>query len=130
MSQFGAESPPISLTDTALARVEQLIIQKNNDNLKLRVYIVGGGCSGFQYGFSFDEAVNPDDFVVEKKASDKMVTVLVDALSLQYLEGAVVDFRENLQGSRFIVENPNAETTCGCGSSFSLKEDAVEAKTA
>lgn len=113
----------LKLTESALNRIQQLIIQKGNDALKLRVYIIGGGCSGFQYGFSFEETVNEDDEKIEIQGKDKKVTVLVDPLSMQYLEGAVLDFRESLQGSRFLVENPNAETTCGCGSSFSLKEE-------
>lgn len=112
---------PIMLTEAAVARVQQLIIQKNNPNLKLRVYIVGGGCSGFQYGFSFDEMANSDDFIIEKASATSKVAIIVDHLSLQYLQGAKLDYKESLQGSRFIVINPNAETTCGCGSSFSLK---------
>lgn len=115
---------PIFITPAALKRVRKLIIEKNNENLKLRLYIVGGGCSGFQYGFSFDEIINEDDAILRKEADDqKRVTLLVDHLSLQYLENATVDYVEGLQGSRFVVINPNAETTCGCGSSFSLKEE-------
>jgi len=113
---------PLSLSDAAIAKVQNLIANDGNQNLKLRIYIVGGGCSGFQYGFGFDEKTNEDDFVIQKKA----ITVVVDALSLQYLMGAEVDYTESLQGAQFIVRNPNAETTCGCGSSFSLKEEPLE----
>ncbi len=109
---------PISFTDAAAAKIKNLIIADGNQNLKLRIYIVGGGCSGFQYGFAFDENIHEDDIVITKGT----VTLLVDALSAQYLVDAVVDYSENLQGAQFIVRNPNAETTCGCGSSFSLKE--------
>jgi iron-sulfur cluster insertion protein len=114
-----SQESSIQITASALARVQQLINEKKNNKLKLRVYIVGGGCSGFQYGFSFDEETAADDFAVLQDN----ITVLVDALSMQYLDGATVDFQESLQGSRFVVINPNAETTCGCGASFSLKEE-------
>ena len=92
--------------------------QEDNDKLNLRIYIYGGGCSGFQYGFEFDEAVNEDDLVIEKSG----VKLLVDHMSLQYLEGSVVDFQDDLLGSRFTVNNPNAKGTCGCGESFTVKE--------
>jgi len=93
-----------------------LIEDEGNDNLKLRVYITGGGCSGFQYGFTFDENKAEDDTFVEKDN----VTLLVDSMSIQYLIGAKIDYLEDLQGARFVIENPNATTTCGCGSSFSV----------
>lgn len=110
---------PLSFTDAAVSKVHSLITGEGNPNLKLRVYIVGGGCSGFQYGFGFDEAVNEDDIIINKGS----VNVVVDAMSAQYLMGSVIDYTENLQGAKFVVKNPNAETTCGCGSSFSLKEE-------
>ena len=106
---------PLQLTEAAAAKVARLIAEEANPALKLRVYITGGGCSGFQYGFSFDEQREADDLAVERDG----VTLLVDPLSLQYLMGAEVDYRESLQGSQFVIRNPNAKSTCGCGSSFS-----------
>jgi iron-sulfur cluster insertion protein len=103
------------MTAAAAAKVANLISEEANPDLKLRVYITGGGCSGFQYGFSFDERREDEDLVVERDG----VTLLVDPLSLQYLMGAEVDYRESLQGSQFVIRNPNAKSTCGCGSSFS-----------
>lgn len=105
----------IQFTDNAVAKVRELITEEKNDALKLRVFISGGGCSGFQYGFAFEETVNEDDTQIEKGG----VTLLVDPLSLQYLSGAEIDYKEDLQGAQFIIRNPNAKTTCGCGSSFS-----------
>lgn len=107
---------PLYFTDSAASKVKNLIADEDNPNLKLRVYITGGGCSGFQYGFTFDDKVNEDDFTIEKKG----VALVVDPMSLQYLVGGAVDYSEGLKGSRFIVTNPNAKTTCGCGSSFSI----------
>lgn len=107
---------PLQFTDAAANKVKALVSEEENDNLKLRVYITGGGCSGFQYGFTFDEKVNEDDFTIEKNG----VALVVDPMSLQYLIGGTIDYIEGLQGSRFIVENPNAKSTCGCGSSFSV----------
>lgn len=107
---------PIVVSDNALNKVRSLIEEEENPDLKLRVFVTGGGCSGFQYGFAFDEAVGEDDAEVIKDG----VTVVVDALSYPYLVGAVLDYEEGLQGSRFKVENPNASSTCGCGSSFSI----------
>lgn len=107
----------IDITDSASKKVLQLITEEQDERLALRVYIVGGGCAGFQYGFAFDTQTNPDDTVVHKDA----IKVVVDALSLQYLMGATIDYVENLQGAHFVVNNPNANTTCGCGSSFSVK---------
>lgn len=105
----------LDFTPAAAAKVRELIREEGNPALKLRVYIQGGGCSGFQYGFEFDEQQNEDDFAV---ATDE-VTLLVDPLSLQYLVGAQVDYTESLHGAQFVIRNPNAKTTCGCGSSFS-----------
>ncbi|CAJ0999246.1 iron-sulfur cluster insertion protein ErpA [Sodalis praecaptivus] len=107
---------PLQFTDSAASKVKNLIADEDNPNLKLRVYITGGGCSGFQYGFTFDDKVNEDDFTIEKQG----VALVVDPMSLQYLVGGSVDYSEGLEGSRFIVTNPNAKTTCGCGSSFSI----------
>ncbi len=103
-------------THAAAVKVKSLIAEEGNDNLKLRVFITGGGCSGFEYGFSFDEDVEDDDTCIEQEN----VTLVVDAMSYQYLAGAEVDFRQDLQGARFVVTNPNAATTCGCGNSFSI----------
>ena len=108
-------SNPIIFSDSAATKVSALIAEEGNDNLKLRVYVSGGGCSGFQYGFTFDEEVNEDDTCVEKNG----VTVLIDAMSIQYLNGAEIDYKEDLSGAQFVIRNPNATTTCGCGSSFS-----------
>lgn len=104
------------LTDNAAKKVSLLVSEEGNPNLKLRVYVTGGGCSGFQYGFSFDEVVNDDDTVITNHGAN----LLVDPLSFQYLMGSNVDYVEGLQGSRFVVENPMATTTCGCGMSFSI----------
>lgn len=107
---------PVQLTEAAAKKIKTLIDNENNPLLKLRVYITGGGCSGFQYGFAFDEKINDGDIIVEKKG----VILVVDPMSIQYLIGGSVDYTEGLEGSRFIVSNPNAKTTCGCGSSFSI----------
>jgi len=107
---------PIKVTDNALAKVKSLIEEEGNPDLKLRVFVTGGGCSGFQYGFAFDEASAEDDATVEKNG----VIVIVDAMSYPYLVGAQVDYQEGLHGAKFVVQNPNATTTCGCGSSFSI----------
>lgn len=103
-------------SDLAAGKVKTLIDEEENANLKLRVFVTGGGCSGFEYGFTFDEDVEEDDTTIEKNG----VELVVDALSFQYLAGAVIDFQEDLQGARFVVKNPNASTTCGCGNSFSI----------
>jgi iron-sulfur cluster insertion protein len=108
--------PGIDFTDAAARKVQELILEERNPELKLRVYISGGGCSGFQYGFSFDEEQAADDIAVDNDG----VTLLIDPLSFQYLVGAQVDYAENLQGAQFVIRNPNAATTCGCGSSFSV----------
>jgi len=106
----------MAFTDSAALKVKSLITEEENENLKLRVFVTGGGCSGFEYGFTFDEDVEEDDTSIENAG----VTLLIDAMSYQYLAGAEVDFREDLQGSRFVINNPNAATTCGCGNSFSV----------
>ena len=107
---------PLVFTDAAAAKVAELIAEEGNPELKLRVFVQGGGCAGFQYGFTFDETVNEDDTQMVKNG----VTLLIDAMSLQYLVGAEIDYKEDLQGAQFVIRNPNAVTTCGCGSSFSV----------
>ncbi len=111
-----AEPAVMSFTDNAAAKVQSLVAEEGGDRLKLRVFVTGGGCSGFQYGFAFDENVNEDDTVIENRGA----ALLVDPLSYQYLVGAKIDYVEGLEGSRFVVENPMASTTCGCGASFSI----------
>ncbi len=111
-----AEMPaPLLFTDSAADKVRELLVEEGKDNLKLRVFVQGGGCSGFQYGFTFDEETNEDDTVMEKNG----VQLLIDAMSYQYLVGAEIDYKEDLEGAQFVIKNPNATTTCGCGSSFS-----------
>ena len=114
--QTPALESPLLFTDSAAAKVKELIDEEGNAELKLRVFVQGGGCSGFQYGFTFDEAVNDDDFQMEKNG----VMLLIDAMSMQYLNGAEIDYKEGLEGAQFVIKNPNATTTCGCGSSFSV----------
>lgn len=109
-------APDMTFTEAAAAKVRRLIEEENNPALKLRIYVSGGGCSGFQYGFTFDENGEDDDIAITNEG----VTLLVDPLSYQYLMGAEVDYSENLQGAQFVIRNPNAATTCGCGSSFSI----------
>lgn len=118
-------------TEAAARKVYSLIEEENNPQLNLRVFITGGGCSGFQYGFTFDETINDDDFVIEKKITKNTededeggtgsvtVKLLVDSMSFQYLKNAEIDYREDINGAQFVIRNPNAKTTCGCGSSFS-----------
>ena len=106
---------PLIFTDNAASKVKQLIDEEGNQELKLRVFVTGGGCSGFQYGFTFDEAVNEDDTSMQKNG----VTLLIDPMSLQYLGGAEIDYQESAEGAQFVIKNPNATSTCGCGSSFS-----------
>ena len=115
-SATAAEAPPLNFTDAAAHKVGQLIEQEGNAELKLRVYVQGGGCSGFQYGFTFDEEIQEGDTEIENGG----VKLLVDPMSVQYLMGAEIDYREDLSGAQFIIRNPNASTTCGCGSSFSV----------
>ncbi|WP_339906853.1 iron-sulfur cluster insertion protein ErpA [Pseudomonas guineae] len=106
----------MQFTQGAANKVKSLVDEEGNTRLKLRVFVTGGGCSGFQYGFTFDEDVAEDDTIVEREG----VSLVVDSMSFQYLAGAEVDYQEGLEGSRFIINNPNATTTCGCGSSFSI----------
>ncbi len=105
----------LTLTASAAEKIKSLIAEEGSDDLKLRVFVTGGGCSGFQYGFTFDENVNEGDTEVEQYG----VTLLVDPMSYQYLAGAEIDYSEGLEGAQFVIKNPNATTTCGCGSSFS-----------
>ena len=111
------EEPPVPIifTENAATKVADLIAEEGNNALKLRVFVQGGGCSGFQYGFTFDEDINEEDTQFEKNG----VTLLVDSMSYQYLVGAEIDYKEDINGSQFVIKNPNATTTCGCGSSFS-----------
>jgi iron-sulfur cluster insertion protein len=106
---------PLVFTDAAARKVRDLIDEEGNAELKLRVFVSGGGCSGFQYGFTFDEVVNEDDTAMHKNG----VTLLIDPMSFQYLVGAEIDYQESLEGAQFVIKNPNATSTCGCGSSFS-----------
>ena len=108
--------PPLVFTDAAAQKVGELIREEDNPELMLRVFVSGGGCSGFQYGFTFDEKMEQGDTQVENQG----VTLLVDPMSVQYLMGAEIDYKEDLEGAQFIIRNPNAQTTCGCGSSFSV----------
>jgi iron-sulfur cluster insertion protein len=114
-AEVDAMPVPLIFTDSAADKVKQLVEEEGNPELKLRVFVQGGGCSGFQYGFTFDEVVNEDDTPMTKNG----VTLLIDAMSLQYLMGAEIDYKEDLQGAQFVIKNPNATSTCGCGSSFS-----------
>lgn len=111
-----AKSTPLVFTDSAADKVKALIDEEGNPGLMLRVFVQGGGCSGFQYGFTFDEVQNDDDSVMEKNS----VRLVIDSMSYQYLVGAEIDYKEDLGGSQFVIKNPNATTTCGCGSSFSV----------
>lgn len=110
------QDSPLIFTDSAASKVRELIAEENNDALMLRVFISGGGCSGFQYGFTFDENIGDGDTVVEKSG----VKLLIDPMSYMYLVGAEIDYTEGLEGAQFVIRNPNATTTCGCGSSFSV----------
>ena len=115
MNTVAEMQDPLLFTDNAANKVKQLIEEEGNADLKLRVFVSGGGCSGFQYGFTFDEVANDDDTVMNKNG----VQLLIDPMSFQYLVGAEIDYTEGLEGSQFVIKNPNATTTCGCGSSFS-----------
>jgi iron-sulfur cluster insertion protein len=110
-----APPTPILFTDAAAAKVKDLLAEEGNPELKLRVFVQGGGCSGFQYGFTFDETINDDDTTIDKEG----VQLLVDPMSFQYLVGAEIDYKDDLEGAQFVIRNPNATSTCGCGSSFS-----------
>jgi len=107
----------INITESAKTKVLDLLAEENNPNLSLRTFVQGGGCSGFQYGFTFDEEKNEDDFEVPLNEAYKL---LIDSMSMQYLQGAEIDYTDDLNGSQFVIRNPNAQTTCGCGSSFSV----------
>ena len=107
---------PLLFSDSAANKVQELILEEGNPDLKLRVFVSGGGCSGYQYGFTFDEVTNEDDTALEKNG----VTLLIDPMSYQYLVGAEIDYSEGLEGAQFVIKNPNATSTCGCGSSFSV----------
>lgn len=121
-------NPTIYFSVNAADKVASLILEEENPNLHLRVYITGGGCSGFQYGFTFDETIQDDDTVIEQTCSDgqSSVKLLVDSMSFQYLSDAEIDYIQGIQGEQFVIRNPNAKTTCGCGSSFSVAEDEDE----
>lgn len=106
----------IDITESAIKRLSTLLKDEEDKNTKLRIYITGGGCSGFQYGFTFDSNKSDDDLIIEKES----ISIVVDPMSMQYLIGSVLDFQEGLEGSRFVIKNPNAKTTCGCGSSFGI----------
>lgn len=106
----------IDITESSVKRLSTLLKDEEDKNTKLRIYITGGGCSGFQYGFTFDSNKSDDDLIIEKES----VSIIVDPMSMQYLIGSVLDFQEGLEGSRFVIKNPNAKTTCGCGSSFGI----------
>ena len=106
----------ITITDSAIAKITDLLAEENNPNLKLRTFVQGGGCSGFRYGFTFDEEQNEDDFLIERPG----MKLVIDSMSMMYLEGAVIDYVEELMGAQFTIKNPNAKSTCGCGSSFSV----------
>ncbi len=118
VEQANLEAPPMQLifTDSAAAKVKELIDEEGNPALKLRVFVQGGGCSGFQYGFTFDEDVNEDDTTFDKNG----VQLLIDSMSFQYLVGAEIDYKEGLEGAQFVIKNPGATSSCGCGSSFSV----------
>ncbi len=105
----------LTISENAVNKIRDLLAEENNPHLKLRTFVQGGGCSGMQYGFTFDEEQNEDDFTIEENG----VTVLIDSASMMYLDGASIDYKEDVMGSSFTINNPNAETTCGCGSSFS-----------
>ena len=133
MSTEFTPSSTLNFTDTAAKKVHSLILEEDNPKLNLRVFITGGGCSGFQYGFTFDPEINTDDYVVEKKIiaredeeesedeNGMIVKLLVDPMSFTYLKSATIDYREDVNGAQFVIRNPNAKTTCGCGSSFSTE---------
>ena len=119
------ESSEILFSVSAADKVASLIAEEENPNLNLRVYITGGGCSGFQYGFTFDENIQDDDMIIKQRCSDgnQLVQLLIDAMSYQYLQDAEIDYVQGIQGEQFVIRNPNAKTTCGCGSSFSIDDD-------
>lgn len=115
--------PAIDITDQAAAKVYELLQEEDNKALSLRIYVTGGGCSGMKYGFTFDDKIDPNDTLVEKSiSSEGHIRVLIDPISFQYLSGAKIDFEETVSDAQFIIKNPNAKTTCGCGSSFTVEE--------
>jgi len=116
MNDMSMMPSPLLFTDNAAEKVKALIVEEGNDDLKLRVFVTGGGCSGLQYGFTFDEITNEDDTILEKNG----VQLLIDPMSYQYLIGAEIDYTEGLEGAQFVIKNPSATSTCGCGSSFSV----------
>ena len=116
MNDMSMMPSPLLFSDSAADKVKALIVEEGNDDLKLRVFVTGGGCSGLQYGFTFDEITNEDDTILEKNG----VHLLIDPMSYQYLIGAEIDYSEGLEGAQFVIKNPNASSTCGCGSSFSV----------
>lgn len=125
---IGKNQESIIFTQSAADKVAELIREEENDKLNLRVFITGGGCSGFQYGFTFDEEIQEDDTIVEREVANQAETIklLIDPMSYQYLNRAEIDYREDLQGAQFVIKNPNAKTTCGCGSSFSIADNEEE----
>lgn len=125
LDQFTTTEVGIRFSVSAADKVSELLKEEENPHLNLRVSITGGGCSGFQYGFSFDEQINEDDTIITQQCSDGVssVKLLVDAMSYQYLHDAEIDYIQNIQGEQFVIRNPNAKTTCGCGSSFSIEDD-------
>lgn len=124
MQAHNATGTTVSFSVSAADKVAALIAEENNPKLNLRVYIVGGGCSGYQYGFTFDEVIQADDTVVEQICTDKSrVKLLIDSMSHTYLKDAEIDYIHSIQGEQFVIRNPNAKTTCGCGSSFSMGEE-------
>jgi iron-sulfur cluster insertion protein len=133
VQHYDPQAQTINFTLSAASKVQQLIEEEGNPQLNLRVYITGGGCSGFQYGFTFDETINADDKVIERmitteddegstgtEGGGNIVKLLIDPMSYQYLVGAEIDYKEDIEGAQFVIRNPNAQTTCGCGSSFSI----------
>ena len=116
MNDMSMIPPALVFTDSAADKVKALIVEEGHDDLKLRVFVTGGGCSGLQYGFTFDEITNEDDTIMQKNG----VSLLIDPMSYQYLIGAEIDYSEGLEGAQFVIKNPNASSTCGCGSSFSV----------
>lgn len=110
----------ITISESAVSKIYELMMEEGNPELKLRVFVQGGGCSGFQYGFTFEEIKEEDDFIIEKELHDHKIQLLVDTMSMQYLQGSSIDYKEDLQGAQFVIKNPQASTTCGCGSSFSI----------
>lgn len=112
----------ITITESTYGKLKELLEEEGNPNLKLRVFVQGGGCSGMSYGFTFDEEQNEDDFII----NEQNVVVLIDAMSMQYLTGATINYKDDLMGAGFSISNPNAQTSCGCGSSFSVSDDFLD----